>query len=129
MKYKVFALAIGIILLSGLAAVGCGGEGPIATVSNHSVSPDPAVVGSPAAISVDVTNNNKGTETFTIKLWFDKGGNLVVTNTTDIILEAGATQKVAFNYTPTAAGPCQVTMGQYGGSLIGWSFNVSEAAK
>lgn len=125
MKYKVFALAIGIILLSSLVMVGCNGDVPGVTLSNQSVSPDPAIVGSPVTISLDAANNNKNTETFTIKLWIDN----VVKNTSDITLNPGAVQKVAFNYTPTTAGRCEVTMGQYDGSLIGWSFNVSEAAK
>jgi len=98
----------------------------LATVSNHSVSPSPVVVGSPAAISVDVTNNNEGIETFTIKLWVD---NIVVTNSTDITVEPGATQKVTFYYTPTEAGNCMVTMGQYAGGMIGWTFNAIEAAE
>jgi hypothetical protein len=123
MKYKGFAVAIGIILLLSLTAVGCGGEPLVVALSNQSVTPDPAVVGNPVTISVDAANNNKDTETFTIKLWIDD----VVTNTSDITLDPGATQKVTFNYTPTAVGYCQVTVGQYDGSLIGWSFNVTEA--
>jgi hypothetical protein len=126
MKYKGLALVIGIALLLSLAVVGCSGEPPLATVSNHSVSPNPSIVGRPAAISIDVANNNKGTETFTIKLWID---NVVVTNTTDITLEPGAMQKVTFYYTPTDTGNCMVTMGQYAGGLIGWSFNAIEAAE
>jgi hypothetical protein len=126
MKCKGFALVIGITLFLSLTVVGCGGEKPWPTASNQSISPDPAVVGSPVAISADFTNNNKGTETFIIQLWID---NVVVTNTTDITLGPGATQKVTFYYTPTDAGNCMVTMGQYGGGLIGWSFNAIEAAE
>jgi len=104
-------------------AISCGGEEPWVIASNQSISPDPAVVGSPVAISADFTNHYDVAETFTIKLWID---NVVVTNTTDITLAPGSTQKVTFYYTPTEAGNCMVTMGQYGGGLIGWSFNVTE---
>ena len=133
MKYKVFALAIGIILLSGLAAVGCGGEGPFVGISNWSVSPNPVVVGNPVTISVDATNNNSNTGTFTFKLSVD---GVFGINTSTITLAPGATQRVAFNYTPTIAvgkdhpGNYQVIIGQYpDGSAVGLNFNVSEAAQ
>ncbi len=133
MRYKVFALAIGIILLSGLAAAGCGGEGPFVALSNWSISPNPAIVGSPVTISVDATNNNSNTETFTFKLSVDSVFGI---NTSTITLAPGATQKVAFTYIPTVAvgknhpGNYQVTIFQYpDGSAVGLNFNVSEAAK
>jgi hypothetical protein len=133
MKYKGFALAIGIILLSGLAVVGCGGEGPFVAFSNWSISPNPVVVGNPVTISVDATNNNSNTETFTFKLSVDGVSDI---NTSVITLVPGATQKVSFNYTPTIAvgvdhpGNYQIGIWQYpDGSAVGLNFNVLEAAE
>jgi hypothetical protein len=132
MKCKGFATVIGVVLLLSLAVVGCGGEAPFVEFSNWSVSSDPVIVGNAVTISADATNNNSNTETFTFKLSVDG----VVTNTSDITFEPGATQKVTFNYTPTIAvgydhpGRYQVTIWQYpDGSAVGLNFNVIEDAE
>ncbi|MFA5368040.1 MAG: hypothetical protein WC333_09190 [Dehalococcoidia bacterium] len=123
--------AILFIGFFALAALACGGEAPFVNFSNWSVSPDPVIVGNPVMISADATNNNDNTEIFTFELWVDG----IVTNTSVITLASGATQKVAFNYTPLFAvgydhpGRYQVTILQTGGSAVSLNFNVIEAAE
>jgi len=125
--------AIALVSVFALTALACGGEGPFVEFSNWSVSPNPVVVGNPVTISVDATNNNSNTETFTIGLSVD---GVMGINTSVITLAPGATQKVAFNYTPTIAvgydhpGRYQIGIFQYpDGSGVGLNFNVIEAAE
>ena len=127
---------IAVILLVSvfaLTALACGGEGPFASFSNWSVSPNPVVVGNPVTISVDATNNNSTTEAFTFKLSVDGVSDI---DTSVITLAPGATQKVSFNYTPTVAvgidhpGNYQIGICQYpDGSAVGLNFNVIEVAE
>jgi hypothetical protein len=122
---------IALLSVFALTALACGGEAPFVELSNWSVSPNPVVVGNTVTLSVDATNNNSNTETFTFKLTVDS----VVTNTSVITLAPGATQKVSFNYTPAFAvgydhpGRYQASIWQPDGSGVGLNFNVIEAAE
>ena len=124
---------IGLLSMALITVVACGGEGPYVSFSNWSVSPNPVVVGNPVTISVDATNNNSTTETFTFKLSVDGVSDI---DTSVVTLAPGATQKVSFNYTPTVAvgvdhpGNYQIGIQQYpDGGAVGLNFNVIEATE
>jgi hypothetical protein len=128
MRRKIIQLALAIIVITSIAAVGCGGSSGTATfeLSNLIIAPASPYVNQDIIISADITNTGEGSGTYSAALTVNSN----TIESKDISLEPNEKQTVTFTYTATVAGSYDIALGELNGVLhvqdepVGyWSIN------
>jgi len=110
MRSKIIQLALAVVVITNIAAAGCGGSIGIAKfeLSSLIIAPSSPYVNQEIIISVDVTNTGEERGSYSAVLIVN--GNTVESR--EISLEPDEVQTVIFTYTTAAAGSYDISLGE-----------------